>query len=92
MIYLEIWKLLKKLFADDTTIVQSSNNTGTLYKSMNEELEISNDWFKANKLSLNASKTNYILFINKNMELNFQKFEITDQWRMKYFGLEKLNS
>jgi len=83
MIYLEIWKLLKKLFADDTTIVQSSNNTGTLYKSMNEELEISNDWFKANKLSLNASKTNYILFINKNMELNFQKFEITDQWRMK---------
>ncbi len=37
---------------------------------MNEQLKILEDWFKANKLSLNASKTNYILFRNKNMELN----------------------
>ena len=29
---------------------------------MNKELEVLNDWFKANKLSLNASKTNYVLF------------------------------
>jgi uncharacterized pyridoxamine 5'-phosphate oxidase family protein len=58
------------LFADDTTIYQSSNNTEKLYKAMNEQLKILEDWFKANKLSLNASKTNYILFRNKNMELN----------------------
>jgi len=43
---------------------------------MNEELQILNDWFKANKLSLNASKTNYILFRNKNMELNFKTFKL----------------
>jgi hypothetical protein len=58
------------LFADDTTIYQSSNNTEKLYKATNEQLKILEDWFKANKLSLNASKTNYILFRNKNMELN----------------------
>jgi len=29
---------------------------------MNKELEHVNDWFKANKLSLNATKTNYIFF------------------------------
>ena len=32
--------------------------------------KILEDWFKANKLSLNASKTNYILFRNKKSELN----------------------
>ena len=39
------------LFADDTTIVQPSNNTETLYKSMNEQLQILEDWFKAKQLS-----------------------------------------
>ena len=53
------------LFADDTTIFKSSNNIETLYTAMNEDLRILEDWFKANKLSLNASKTNSILFRNK---------------------------
>ena len=43
---------------------------------MNEELKILKDWFKANKLSLNVSKANYILFRNKNLELNNKH-----QWR-----------
>ena len=34
---------------------------------MNSDLKCLNEWFKANKLSLNASKTNYILFRNKNV-------------------------
>jgi len=29
---------------------------------INKELEHGNDWFTANKLSLNANKTSYILF------------------------------
>ena len=40
------FKIVKTiLFTDDTTIVQLSNNTETLYKSMNEELQILEDWF-----------------------------------------------
>jgi len=38
------------LFADDTMIFQSSNNTKMLYKCMNEELKILEDWFKAKKV------------------------------------------
>src|ERR1043165_6605469 len=33
-----------------------------LIKIVNSDLELANDWFKANKLSLNLSKTNYISF------------------------------
>ena len=40
---------------------------------MNKELKILEDCFKANKLSLNVSKTNCILFRNENMELNVNK-------------------
>ena len=52
------------LFAHDITIFKSSNNIETLYIAMIEDIKILIDWFKANKLSLNASKTNYILFRN----------------------------
>ena len=50
------------LFADDTTIYLSSDKIETMYQIMNDELLNLTDWFKANKLSLNVSKTNYVLF------------------------------
>ena len=53
------------LFADDTTIYVSSENIGEMYETMNAELDVLSDWFKANKLSLNVSKTNYVHFTNK---------------------------
>jgi hypothetical protein len=52
------------LFADDTTIFQSSDNIKELYSNMNKDLAKLGDWFRANKLSLNVSKSNYILFTN----------------------------
>ena len=53
------------LFADDTTILCSSSNIKNLITIINNELNNLCDWFAANKLSLNVSKTNYIIF-NKN--------------------------
>jgi hypothetical protein len=50
------------LFADDTTIFASDTNLNNLYQKVNHDLEILCDWFKANKLSLNVAKTNYMLF------------------------------
>ncbi len=50
------------LFADDTTIYDTSNDINRLYVSINENLNSLADWFKANKLSLNINKTNYMLF------------------------------
>ena len=57
------------LFADDTTIYLSSNNISYLYTTMNGELLKHTDWFRANKLSLNISKTNYILFTCQNRQV-----------------------
>ena len=50
------------LYADDTTIFNSSNNLTELYDNMKADLAIASDWLHANKLTLNVSKTNYILF------------------------------
>lgn len=56
-------KLLKFiLFADDTNIFYSNNNSDDLETVVNNELFKLTIWFKANKLSLNISKTNYMLF------------------------------
>jgi len=43
---------------------------------MNNEIEILNDWFKANRLSLNASKTNCVLFDMRKNNLNTSHYEL----------------
>jgi len=53
------------LFADDTNIFLSHPNLNTLTHIFNTELIKVSNWFKANKLSLNVSKTNYIHFKKK---------------------------
>ena len=58
------------LFADDTTLYISSKNLSTMYGIMNSEINVISDWFKANKLSLNASKTNYMLIGNRPQVIN----------------------
>ena len=50
------------LFADDTNLFCSDNNLRTLFETANQELSQINDWFLANKLSLNVEKTKYMLF------------------------------
>ena len=50
------------LYADDTTIFYSSDDMNTLYNKTNPELELLSQWYMANKLSLNTSKTQYVLF------------------------------
>ena len=53
------------LYADDTNIFLSHPDLNSLYHIMNTELTHITDWFRANKLSLNVSKTNYMLFSSK---------------------------
>ena len=50
------------LFADDTNLFCSDNNMRALFETANQELSQVNDWFLANKLSLNVEKTKYMLF------------------------------
>jgi len=53
------------LFADDTTLLFSCKDFGQLNQIINVQLAKVSDWLKANKLSLNTKKTNFILFGNK---------------------------
>src|SRR6218665_2351940 len=50
------------LFADDSNVFLTHGSYKSLYSELNKELGKVSDWFRANKLSLNLSKTNYILF------------------------------
>lgn len=50
------------LFADDSNVFLSDCSYHQLVKTLNTELTHVSDWFKANKLSLNIAKSNYILF------------------------------
>lgn len=50
------------LFADDTTSTYVANNVAALNTTINEDLEKLYNWLNTNKLSLNITKTNYILF------------------------------
>ena len=52
--------LFKMLYADDTCVLISGNHLNNLIKMLNIELITLNNWFKANKLSLNTKK-NYFL-------------------------------
>ena len=50
------------LFADDTNLLHSNSDMWKLMQIINTELQILADWFRANRLSLNISKTNFMLF------------------------------
>ena len=45
------------LFADDTTLLYSHPDIPSKINLSNNELRETSNWFKANKLSVNASKT-----------------------------------
>ena len=56
------------MFADDTNIFLSDRNIENLFTKMNNELSKISNWFKANKLSLNTSKTKYSIFHPSSMK------------------------
>ena len=57
------------LFADDTTVYHTSNDIKTLRENIEYDMTSLSDWFRANKLSLNVLKTNFVLFAPKHKSL-----------------------
>ena len=55
-------KFLDPMFAGDTSLFCSNKDINTLYKIVNEKLNEINEWFRANKRSVNAGKTKYTIF------------------------------
>ena len=60
------------LFADDTNIFCSGHDIEKLSEKVTSELRKMKDWFAVNKLSLNVSKTNYMLFTNSKCSTDIQ--------------------
>ena len=58
------------LFADDTSLFHTHNNFESLIKETNQELIRISTWLATNKLILNISKTNYIIFTSKGKSYN----------------------
>ena len=50
------------LFSDDTTVYYSSSDINQALHNISCDLGNLTEWFKANKLSLNVNKTNYMIF------------------------------
>ena len=59
------------LFADDTNIFYSNIDIDILCKQISNELNMLHVWFNVNKLSLNISKTNYMMFSNRKSTQTF---------------------
>jgi hypothetical protein len=62
----DLQKALKQatssLFADDTSIYYSHSDIKQLEAILNSELQNLDIWMKSNKLSVNISKSNYLIF------------------------------
>ena len=86
-------KLTVHHFADDTNLLFANKNIGTIESNVNYELKILLDWLRSNKLSLNESKTELIMFhpIKKklprlpNIKLNNYKLKLKSL--VKYLGI-----
>ena len=82
------------LFADDTLLQLSDCNIKKLEKRVNNELNKINVWLRNNKISLNISKTNYVLIDNcinaltkKHFEIKLQQNVLNRVENVKYLGM-----
>ena len=57
-----VLKTVFVLFADDTNLFLANRSIKELFSTVNQELNNIDDWFIANKLSLNVKKTKFSLF------------------------------
>ena len=62
------------LFADDMNVFCAGDNKFELECMLNRELAKLCKWFAVNKLSLNLSKTSYMLFRNRPPDVDFNVF------------------
>ena len=82
-------------YADDSTLIYSPTErlkTEELALIINDELKKFNSWFRSNKLSLNISKTNYVIFHATkktvlNVDLNLNGVRIERVKSFKFLGL-----
>ena len=72
----------------------SNQNINSLIASFNKEIEYISIWFKSNKLSLNLTKTNYVIFRSRNRrvpiileQLQIDGLNISRLQNVKFLGV-----
>ena len=86
-----ISNLLKSvMFADDTNLFLTGKDCREIESLFNRELQCISEWFTSNCLSLNVSKTLYLVFSNKNniqLKLSMGSSLLAKQMDTKFLGV-----
>jgi hypothetical protein len=86
-------KCLVHHFADDTNLLFTDKDPKTIQKTLNKELQELVEWLRANRLSLNVAKTEFIIFrpprksLNNRITLKLDQKTIFESTKIKYLGL-----
>ena len=64
------------MFADDTSIFLQNNDIKKLFDAVNKEIQLVEQWLIANRLSVNVSKTKYVLFRIAQSKLTTKKQDL----------------
>ena len=83
------------MYADDTHLTYASNNIHNIQTSLNEDLENVHNWLRANKLTLNMTKTEFMLIgsgqrlstVTVSPALAINDFRVTQVATSKSLGL-----
>ena len=80
-------------FVDDTNLLTIESSLRKINKHINRDLKLTVDWIRANKLSLNASKTEIVIFkarnktITKHLTFRISGQKIEPSWQVRYLGV-----
>jgi len=78
------------MFADDTNFFITGSSLQKVEDQLNDELIIISEWFKTNLLSLNLTKTSYMIFGTRkynDINLRMQNTPLTRQYETKFLGI-----
>jgi hypothetical protein len=92
--------LFTTLFADDGTCLARNENLATLTTYVNTELNKIANWFIANKMCVNTSKTKFIIFHNPTKQIDNELAKLffnsniigTPDDPSKYFEIERIHN
>jgi hypothetical protein len=79
-----------QLYADDAVLMFSANTHFTILQQMKQDAEVLNRWFSINRIKMNFSKSNFILFGSEERNLahiSIEREQISEVKFIKYLGL-----
>ena len=83
-----------RLYADDTSLTASGSDLDSLLREINKHLPVIYEWLCSNKLTLNLSKTKYVIFVPRQKEsynlytpLTVANVYLEKSYCVKYLGV-----